>query len=152
MKICYFTGGSLLPSEYPKLEALVERYITQYGVKTFVVGRSGSGDRMAASAVIAAKERYPEIKLILLLPTHPADRQWKLPEGFDDSFYPGSDARPVHRLSKREVREYMADRCQYLVSCDGTDGKLLELIQNVRVVERDGKLHIEDLEETEDSE
>lgn len=133
MKTCYFTGGALLPSEYPKLEALVERYITQCGVRTFVVGRSGSCDRMAASAVIAAKKRYPEVKLILLLPTHPADRQWKLPEGFDGSFYPGSDARPVHRLSKKEVREYMAQRCEYLVRCDSTDGKL----------------HIEELEEPE---
>lgn len=60
MGICFFighreAGEGLLPT----LTAAVERHITEYGVTSFMVGRYGNFDKLAARAVIDAKKRHP---------------------------------------------------------------------------------------------
>ena len=72
-KRCFFIGHREASKEiYPALYATVERHIVAYGVTAFIVGRYGGFDRLAASAVKEAKRFYPEVKLTLLLPYHPA--------------------------------------------------------------------------------
>ena len=57
-KVCFFIGHRDTPEHvYPALEQAVEQLITQ-GVTEFYVGNHGSFDRMAARAVIAAKQHH----------------------------------------------------------------------------------------------
>lgn len=77
-KSCFFIGHREASEEiYPALYAAVEQHILEYGVTEFIVGHYGGFDRLAASAVKEAKRFYPEVKLILLLPYHPAERPTK---------------------------------------------------------------------------
>lgn len=88
-KSCFFIGHREASEEiYPALYAAVEQHILEYGVTEFIVGHYGGFDRLAASAVKEAKRFYPEAKLILLLPYHPAERPISTPDGFDGTFYP----------------------------------------------------------------
>ena len=74
-KSCFFIGHREASEEiYPALYAAVEQHILEYGVTEFIVGHYGGFDRLAASAVKEAKRFYPEVKLTLLLPYHPAER------------------------------------------------------------------------------
>ena len=83
-KSCFFIGHREASEEiYPALYAAVEQHILEYGVTEFIVGHYGGFDRLAASAVKEAKRFYPEVKLILLLPYHPAERPISTPDGFD---------------------------------------------------------------------
>ena len=67
-KSCFFIGHREASEEiYPALYAAVEQHIVEYGVKEFIIGHYGGFDRLAASAVKAAKHLYPDVKLILLM-------------------------------------------------------------------------------------
>ena len=91
-KSCFFIGHREASEEiYPVLYAAVEQHIVEYGVTEFIVGHYGGFDRLAASAVKAAKHLYPDVKLILLLPYHPAEQPISTPDGFDSTFYPPGD-------------------------------------------------------------
>ena len=88
-KSCFFIGHREASEEiYPALYAAVEQHIVEYGVTEFIVGHYGGFDRLAASAVKEAKRFYPEVKLTLLLPYHPAERPIPTLDGFDGTFYP----------------------------------------------------------------
>ncbi len=68
MNSCFFIGHREASEEiYPALYAAVEQHIVEYGVKEFIVGHYGGFDRLAASAVKAAKHFHAEVKLTLLL-------------------------------------------------------------------------------------
>ena len=85
-KSCFFIGHrETSEAIYPTLYAAVEQHILEYGVTEFIVGHYGVFDRLAASAVKAAKHLYPDVKLILLLPYHPAERPIPTPDGFDNT-------------------------------------------------------------------
>ena len=87
MKSCFFIGHREAGSEIlPALEDAIEKHISEYGVTEFIVGNYGGFDRLAARAVIAAKERHPDITLSLLIPYHPAERPIGTPPGFDGTF------------------------------------------------------------------
>lgn len=61
MGICFFIGHREAGDELlPTLTEAVERHITEYGITSFMVGRYGNFDKMAARAVIGAKKRHPE--------------------------------------------------------------------------------------------
>ena len=88
-KRCFLIGHHDAPeSIYPALQREIERHITELGVTEFIVGHYGNFDRMAARALVEAKQAHPEISLWLLLPYHPAEQKVEVPEGFDGSFYP----------------------------------------------------------------
>lgn len=75
MKSCFFIGHREASDEiFHTLEKTVERHIVEYGVTEFIVGNYGGFDRLAAKAVIAAKERHPDSTLAMLIPYHPAER------------------------------------------------------------------------------
>ena len=89
MKSCFFIGHREASDELlPILEEVVEHHISVYGVREFVVGHYGNFDSLAAQTVISAKKKHPDVVLTLLLPYHPAERPIKIPQGFDNSFYP----------------------------------------------------------------
>ena len=117
MSTCFFIGHrETSDSIFPALLQAVERHITEYGVTEFVVGHYGNFDRLAARAVLKAKERHPQVTLFLLLPYHPADRPTPAPEGFDGTFYPPGMERVPKRAAIVRANRYMADHCDFLIA------------------------------------
>jgi len=117
MKSCFFIGHREASSEIlPALIDEVERHIVEYGVTEFIAGNYGGFDRLAAKAVIAAKERYPQIILSMLIPYHPAERPIKLSAGFDNTFYPPGMEKVPRRLAIVRANRYMIDHVDYLIA------------------------------------
>lgn len=117
MKSCFFIGHREASLEvFPALTEAIAQHIVEHGVTAFIVGNYGGFDRMAAKAVIAAKEQHPEITLDMLLPYHPAERPVKLPQGFDGTFYPPGMETVPRRLAIVRANRYMADHADYLIA------------------------------------
>lgn len=117
MNTCFFighreAGDKLLPA----LAEAVERHITEYGVSSFMVGRYGNFDKLAARAVIGAKKRHPEVTLTLLLPYHPFDRPIPTPEGFDGTFYPPGIEMVPKRIAIPHANRYMVRNSSHLIA------------------------------------
>ncbi|WP_294700961.1 hypothetical protein [uncultured Flavonifractor sp.] len=88
----------------------------EYGVTEFIVGHYGGFDRLAASAVKEAKRFYPEVRLILLLPYHPAERPIPMLEGFDGTFYPPGMESVPRKVAIVRANRYVVDHVDYLIS------------------------------------
>lgn len=116
-KSCFFIGHRDAPDAiYPQLLAEVERHIAEFGVTEFIVGHYGGFDRLAARAVIAAKQRHPDISLLLLLPYHPAEQPIEIPEGFDYTYYPPGMEKVPRRLAIVQANRYVVDHVDYLIA------------------------------------
>ena len=116
-KSCFFIGHREASEEiYPVLYAAVEQHIVEYGVTEFIVGHYGGFDRLAASAVKEAKRFYPEVKLILLLPYHPAERSISTPDGFDGTFYPPGMESIPRKAAIIRANRYVVDYVDYLLA------------------------------------
>jgi hypothetical protein len=94
------------------LSAAVERHITEMGVTEFVVGHYGAFDRLAARAIRQAKQKYPDVRLTLLLPYY-----GRAGEGqYDDSFFPPGLETVPKRCAIPRANRYMIDHSDYLIS------------------------------------
>jgi len=114
---CFFIGHREAGNELrPTLTEAVERHIIEYGVSSFMVGRYGNFDKLAARAVIGAKKRHPEVTLTLLLPYHPFDRPVPTPEGFDGTFYPPGMEMVPKRIAIPHANRYMVDHSTHLIA------------------------------------
>ena len=112
-KSCFFIGHrETSEAIYPTLYAAVEQHILEYGVTEFIVGHYGVFDRLAASAVKAAKHLYPDVKLILLLPYHPAERPIPTPDGFDNTFLSTGDGKRPAQDRNRESKPLCCGSCR----------------------------------------
>ena len=147
MGICFFirhreAGDELLPA----LTAAVERNITEYGVTSFMVGRYGNFDKMAARVVIDAKKRHPEVTLTLLLPYHPFDRPIPVPVGFDGTFYPPGMETVPKRAAIIKANYYMADHSSHLIAYAWHPASnARDLVEYAQTREKKGKIHVENL-------
>ena len=116
-KSCFFIGHREATEEiYPVLYEAIEQHIVEYGVLEFFVGHYGGFDRLAASAVKAAKHSYPDVKLTLLLPYHPAERPIQIPEGFDSTFYPPGMENVPPKVAILRANRYVVDHVDYLIA------------------------------------
>ena len=116
-KSCFFIGHREASEEiHPVLYAAVEQHIVEYGVTEFIVGHYGGFDRLAASAVKAVKHLYPDVKLILLLPYHPAERPISTPDGFDSTFYPPGMESVPRKIAIVRANRYVVDHVDYLIA------------------------------------
>ena len=116
-KSCFFIGHRESSEEiYPALYAAVEQHIVEYGVTEFIVGHYGGFDRLSASAVKAAKQFYPDVKLILLLPHHSAERPIPTPDGFDGTFYPPGMESVPRKVAIVRANRYVVDHVDYLIA------------------------------------
>ena len=129
MKRCFFIGHRYVSeSIYERLCQSVETVI-RAGVTEFIVGHYGAFDRLAAKAVKQHKAEYP-VRLVMLLPYHPAVRPIELPEGFDGSYYPSGMEKVPMRLAivqanRRAVK--VADcLIAYVVHSSGNSSKIME--------------------------
>lgn len=117
MKKCFFIGHRESPAEvWPALVDAVEHHIEQYGVLDFYVGSYGNFDRLAARAVILAKQTHPEITLSLLLPYHSVERTGELPPGFDGSYYPVGMETVPRRFAIVRANRYMIEQAEFLIA------------------------------------
>ncbi len=117
MRSCFFIGHRDTPWTVSQaLQEAVEQHIVTYGVSEFIVGRYGDFDRMAAEAVIRAKKRHPNVMLTMLIPYHPAERPVKLPQGFDNTFYPPGMEKVPRRLAIVCANRYVAEHVDYLIA------------------------------------
>lgn len=78
---CCFTGHRKIPFGKlelitQQLESVIERCIND-GYRYFGAGGALGFDTIAAQKVIELKDRYPHIKLILVLPSRTQTRGWK---------------------------------------------------------------------------
>jgi uncharacterized phage-like protein YoqJ len=99
---CCFTGHRRFrPGEAPKVQArldeILEYLITCRGVRYFGAGGALGFDTMAAETVLRLKPRYPQIRLILVLPCPEQAKYW-----------PAADAAVYERHKK------LADRVVYI--------------------------------------
>jgi len=130
-KSCFFIGHHNAGADiYPMLAEEVVRHIAERGVTEFYVGRYGDFDRMAARAVLEAKERHPEVRLYLVLPYHPAERPMEVPPGFDGTYYPWAEERIPKRLAIVRTNRRMVDICGHLIAyvrhTFGNSGQIVE--------------------------
>ena len=150
MKICFFIGHHDAPDTVISLlDESLEHHITEFGVSQFLVGHYGAFDRMAAASVIRAKRKHPDIRLLLLLPYHPAERLVELDAGFDASFYPeGMENTPRHYAIVRANEYVIRHVCDYLIAYGKYQAtKTDDFIKIAKVRERKGFLHIDNLAE-----
>ena len=145
---CFFIGHRDAPEDLrPLLSDAVERHIMQYGVTEFIVGHYGRFDAMASSAVRAAKQQYPEISLVLLLPYYPFPYET---DGFDVTFYPPDMESVPKPFAIVRANEYVIRTADYLICYDrGQIGKTRDFVELARQRERKGLIHIENLAEKE---
>lgn len=116
-KRCFLIGHHDAPeSIYPTLQRATERHITELGVTEFIVGHYGYFDRLAARALVAAKQSHPEISLWLLLPYHPAEQKVEVPEGFDGSFYPEGMEKVPRRLAIVKANRYVVNHVDFIIA------------------------------------
>ncbi|OUN07733.1 hypothetical protein [Flavonifractor sp. An91] len=144
---CFFIGHRETGDELiPALTAAVERHITEYGVTSFMVGRYGNFDKLAARAVIDAKKRHPEVTLTLLLPYHPFDRPTPTPKGFDGTFYPPGMETVPKRVAIVRANRYMVEHSTHLIAYAWHPASNARaLVEHARIWGRKGKIHIENL-------
>ena len=115
MKLCFFIGHrDAEEALYPLIVTEVEKHIAEYGVTEFIVGQYGRFDRMAARAVQELKEKYPEIRLNLLLAYL---KNESLPMGFDGAVYPEGLEFVPKRYAILRANMAMVDRCDCLIAC-----------------------------------
>ena len=115
-KSCFFMGHREADERLlPRLELVIDRLITRENVRYFYVGGYGGFDRIAAAAVKHAKQKYPDITLMLVLPYHPAERAVPTPNGFDGTYHPEGLENAPRRYAIVRTNQIMVDTCEWLV-------------------------------------
>ena len=136
MKTCFFIGHRDAPeSVYDRLLEAIERLIIEYGVVDFVVGRYGNFDRLAARAVMEAKQHYADVTLTLLMPYYRTDAE-PLPDGFDGSLFPDGLETVPKRAAILQANQYMIHHCDYLITYNKNRvGNTRKLVADARKIE-----------------
>lgn len=116
MKSCFFIGHRVADERLlPRLELVIDRLIQEDDVRYFYVGGYGGFDRIAAAAVKRAKQKYPDITLMLMLPYHPAERTIPTPNGFDGTYHPEGLENTPRRYTIVRTNQIMVNTCDWLV-------------------------------------
>ena len=151
-KSCFFMGHREADERLlPRLELIIERLIQEDCVRYFYVGGYGGFDRIAAAAVKRAKQKYPDITLMLVLPYHPAERPTEAPNGFDGTYHPEGLENTPRRYAIVRTNKIMVDTCDWLV-CNVRHGasnsrNLLEYAQRRA---KNGLIQFKNIYESED--
>ena len=116
MKSCFFIGHREADERLlSRLELEIERLIQEENVRYFYVGGYGGFDRIATAAVKRAKQKYPDITLMLVLPYHPAERPTEAPAGFDGTYHPEGLENTPRRYAIVRTNIIMVDTCDWMV-------------------------------------
>ena len=144
---CFFIGHRDVPETVrPLLAKSIERHITEYGVTEFVVGHYGAFDRMAAQEVRKAKQRYPGVKLVLLLPYFPCKDLDELARGFDENYYPKGMENVPKRFAIIKANEHMIKTSDVLICYNrGYVGKTRDFVELALRREKKGLMRVDNL-------
>ena len=145
MKSCFMFGHADTPdSILPVLENTIELYFTQFQIQSFYVGNRGSFDRLATTAAKRVKQRYPELKLYLLLAYHPAEQTISLSEGFDSSFYPPLEGVP-RKYAIVKANKYMVDNADSIICYVKHIGNTRNLLEYAQKRKMQGEIVLQNL-------
>ena len=115
-KNCFFIGHRDADERLLlRLELEIEKLIAEENVRYFYVGRYGGFDRIAATAAKHAKQKYPDITLMLILPYHPAKKFVPTPNGFDGTYHPEGLENTPRRYAIVRTNQIMVDDSDWLV-------------------------------------
>ena len=151
-KSCFFIGHREADEQLlPRLELVIDRLVTDEKVRYFYVGDYGGFDRIAATAVKRAKQKYPDITLMLVLPYHPAERVVPTPDGFDGTYHPEGLENMPRRYAIVRANQIMVDTCDWLVCyvCHGASNSR-NLLEYARRREENGLIQIINIGESEE--
>lgn len=122
---CCFSGHRAVPrEERGRLESALQDAIVRLivrGVTDFVAGGALGFDSMAAKTVLRLKERFPQIRLLLVLPCGDQDKRWhdraraeyRRILSYADEVLILSEMYYDGCMQKRNRR--MVDECRYLI-------------------------------------
>lgn len=119
-KTCFFTGHRDIPRErYPEIQRKLEKAVISLidkGVLYFGGGGALGFDTIASLTILRLKRRYPEIRLVLILPCKNHDFSWQ-----------GEDKELFEKIkSKADKVVYTAERyyngCMYRRNRHMVDG------------------------------
>ena len=132
-KTCFFMGNRHTTSSVIEpLTQAIERHITEYGVKTFIVGHYGNFDSMVIGALKEAKKQHTDIELYLLAP-YALNQKTDTPEGFDGTFYPEGMETVPKPLAIVQANRKMVQNSDYLITyCHhiGNTERIVKYAQN----------------------
>lgn len=113
---CFFIGHREADERLlPRLELEIEQLIRSEKVRYFYVGGYGGFDQVAATAVKRAKQKHPDITLMLVLPYHPAERSIEKPPGYDGTYYPEGLEKTPRPFAIVKANQLMVDSCEWLI-------------------------------------
>lgn len=118
-KICSFFGHrDVICDLSNELKQSIEKAINEYGITIFYVGDRGAFDRQATGAVKAMKRKYPDIKLVLVLPyfTNKLNKYKEYYEQDYDEIYIPQELMGVHYKSAVTKRNrLMVDQSELII-------------------------------------
>lgn len=120
-KICCFAGHSKLYNSdeiYHNLVNLIEKLITEENVSEFWVGNYGSFDWLSAKAVRSLKEKYPAIKLNLVIPYLTSDineNRELYYRNYDHILMADLPERTPKRFQILKCNEYMVNNSDFII-------------------------------------
>lgn len=122
-KVACFSGHRKLPQNCEQLTADLEAAIVsliERGVVFFGAGGALGFDMLAEETVLRLKERYPQIRLVLVLPCPPEQQTLKWNSEQKQRYYDILEkADKVRVLSDRYTYTCMLDRNRHMVDCSG---------------------------------
>lgn len=122
-KVACFSGHRKLPHNCQQLAADLEAAIVsliERGVVFFGAGGALGFDMLAEETVLRLKERYPQIRLVLVLPCPPEQQTLKWNADQCSRYYDIlGKADKVRVLSDRYTSSCMLDRNRHMVDSSG---------------------------------
>lgn len=148
MATCFFIGHREAGEELlPLITDAAERLIAERGVTAFYAGGYGNFDRLAGSAVLRLKERYPHVRLYRVIPYHPAERPIQAPQGYDGTYYPPGMERVPRRFAIPRANRAMIDASDFLIAYvrRAAVSNACEILEYAKRREKRGLIRVENL-------
>lgn len=143
MSSCFFVGNG---NTAPYLMEEIQRHITEYGVKNFVVSSLGGFDFLAAKAVVAAKHKFPDITLSLIVVKQVGETGPKIPDGVDFELCSPKSKRMPKWFAMIKAQRKIIDRVNHLIIHDWQSlNSTRELVEYARMREQKGLIRIKEL-------
>ena len=116
-KSCFFIGHREASDDLlPVLTETVDYHIKEHGVNVFIVGGYGGFDLLVSKVLVTAKKAHPEIRLLQLIPYHPAEHSIEIPKGFDSTYYPPGMEKVPRKFAIVRANRYVVDQVDYLIA------------------------------------
>lgn len=120
-KVACFSGHRKLPQDCTELQTNLEKAITELIEREVVVFGNGGAvgvDALAATTVLKLKEKFPHIRLVMVLPCPPEQQSLKWNDDQKKRYYEIlGQADKVRILSPQYTDDCMLERNRHMVDC-----------------------------------